>query len=407
VPLACWLRRWTTTTGYCGVIETDPNAPVSAALASWLACAFPQLLPPRIKPRCCCPLQYQVYLGGDNLPDSLYAYPGNYLVSDNATASLNSMMNYAMFACTTSRAFWCEMPVDAFPCYPVPHPSSAETLAAAALKSALHTAARCGCAQICSHITHSPPGAPRPSCWWVREMANCSAPPGRLPSQPPSPPPPPPNPPSPPSPPLPPICEWDRRMHKRRICRRVQLRRLPACCPVMASHGQRLVVASTDCGRPHAAYSLQQPVPLQPLRLVPGAQPLPNTPFYPQLGSPPPHPTPTPPHPAPVLLGTARGHPRTSPALTAGAPIVANAKYVTCDGNGTWCYQHGGESNTKSFTNSRLACQALNGDLVWWWVAALVPSCTWRRGHDEARSARAYDASGGWSQGSAALHPPP
>jgi hypothetical protein len=49
---------------------------------------------------------------------------------------------------------------------------------------------------------------------------------------------------------------------------------------------------------------------------------------------------------------------------------VANAKYVTCDANGTWCYQHGGESNGKTFTNSRLACQALNGDLVWWCAAA-------------------------------------
>ena len=58
----------------------------------------------------------------------------------------------------------------------------------------------------------------------------------------------------------------------------------------------------------------------------------------------------------------------------AGAPIVANAKYVTCDGNGTWCYQHGGESNGKTFTNSRLACQALNGDLVWWWVLVLWPA---------------------------------
>jgi hypothetical protein len=55
----------------------------------------------------------------------------------------------------------------------------------------------------------------------------------------------------------------------------------------------------------------------------------------------------------------------------AGAPIVANAKYVTCDANGTWCYQHGGESNGKTFTNSRLACQALNGDLVWWWATEL------------------------------------
>ena len=63
---------------------------------------------------------------------------------------------------------------------------------------------------------------------------------------------------------------------------------------------------------------------------------------------------------------------------SAGAPIVANAKYVTCDGNGTWCYQHGGETgNSKSFTNSRLACQALNGDLVWWWVQATCPLCGW------------------------------
>jgi hypothetical protein len=53
----------------------------------------------------------------------------------------------------------------------------------------------------------------------------------------------------------------------------------------------------------------------------------------------------------------------------AGAPVVSNAKYVVCDQNGTWCYQHGGETNTKSFTNARLACQALNGDLAWWWVS--------------------------------------
>jgi hypothetical protein len=58
----------------------------------------------------------------------------------------------------------------------------------------------------------------------------------------------------------------------------------------------------------------------------------------------------------------------------AGAPIVENAKYVTCDNNGTWCYQHGGESSGKTFTNSRLACQALNGDLVWWCAAGLYRS---------------------------------
>ena len=60
-----------------------------------------------------------MYLGGDNLPDSLYNYPGNYLVLDNSTASLNSMFNFDMRLCSAIVAFWCEMPPSAFPCYPV------------------------------------------------------------------------------------------------------------------------------------------------------------------------------------------------------------------------------------------------------------------------------------------------
>jgi hypothetical protein len=137
-----------------------------------------------------------------------------------------------------------------------------------------------------------------------------------------SPPPPPPAPPSPPAPPLPPTCE--------RLLR--PLAPPGSGCCTLPCCGSQAQPPARRCDGPSVALawaSLAAPA----LRLL--------------------------------LLSFAPPICKPTGTTPAGAP-VHNSKYVTCDNNGTYCYQHGGESNGKTFTNSRLACQALGGDLVWW-----------------------------------------
>jgi hypothetical protein len=118
---AAWLPAWSTNRPHCEAqMQITRILPlIGIARHPAETCAPLTALLPQALCLNAARLQYQVYLGGDTLPDSLYNYPGNYLVLDNTTASLNSMLNFEMRACSGVQSFWCEVPLDFFPCYPV------------------------------------------------------------------------------------------------------------------------------------------------------------------------------------------------------------------------------------------------------------------------------------------------
>ncbi len=67
-------------------------------------------------------LQYQVYLGADNIDDSIFNYPGHYLIMDSATAGKNQMFSWEMRTVASTYPGWCYVPAEYFPCYPPPFP---------------------------------------------------------------------------------------------------------------------------------------------------------------------------------------------------------------------------------------------------------------------------------------------